>query len=617
MSEAPDSHAGAKAVLRDMLVFLLQWTTILTPGIVALYRISADSVWRDDMAVVRGLQVVSLGGPSSLSTLLMQASSLLPIGTLSFRMGIASAVGLSLCAALLQILTTRVLTLHVSDAPLLNRLLATVATLTVTLAPALQAEGTAGGGAVMALAAALAVFTMLFHGPSQGLRWYLLASVMYGALLAESVLTGLVIVPSIAVALWGLRPQGSRRALLWLLAFAIIPAVFLHLPAVIRPHAPNVAIHFGHGFELASLVPIDPEARVTGALGAWKGEVGLISLVVALLGLGVGLWRKRVRWVVLPLALAVVADAVFPATKGSVLFTDLLVPLRAVAVAAISVIAALGVQAIVTTLLDTRLVLGRAAAVLVVLFNVTLIGITSEQATFSVDRSQWWGASAYADEAFEKLPSNAVVLARSHAVMWRLLAARTLTGARPDVIVVPFPLIAKGSVASQILEDEPAASLLLRDMILQGTPTAHAIARVADQRALYAEFDPSWPAELATQMKADGLWILLKPHPLGRSDRREGITQSAKIIRRLVADARACDVPDRATESVLLSLARQQTVAAALANDLQTARDSLGVLEELAPEDRFVRMVRQRLLHSVETVDVGGLLGDVDTAVVQ
>ena len=78
------------------------------------------------------------------------------------------------------------------------------------------------------------------------------------------------------------------------------------------------------------------------------------------------------------------------------------------------------------------------------------------------------GATAYVDEALVKLEPNAMVLARSHALVWRLLAARVVGGSRPDVVLVPFPLIGHGTVASSVLAAEPGANMLIRDVALEG-----------------------------------------------------------------------------------------------------------------------------------------------------
>ena len=85
--------------------------------------------------------------------------------------------------------------------------------------------------------------------------------------------------------------------------------------------------------------------------------------------------------------------------------------------------------------------------------------------------------------------------------------------------------------------------------------------RVADRRPLYAELDPGWDARIAMHVEADGLWLSLEPQPLGRSDRRMAAEDAGKVIERVGKVAAASESPDRATESVLLSMVRQQTVA--------------------------------------------------------
>ena len=151
--------------------------------------------------------------------------------------------------------------------------------------------------------------------------------------------------------------------------------------------------------------------------------------------------------------------------------------------------------------------------------------------------------------------------------------------------------------------------MLLRDMALEGTVGEHAISRVSDRRRLYAELDPSWKSNIAMHLKADGLWLSMEPQPLGRSDRRIAATKAAAMLERIASTLSTSDTSDTATQSVLLAVARQQVVAAALAKDRQATHDLLQRMAAVAPNDLFVRALRQRAEYaSGSSIDIVGLI---------
>jgi hypothetical protein len=592
---------------RQFFDFLSLWLAVAIPGLAALQRVAWDSVWRDDLPLVRGLGLVAPGGPSTLTTVAMQLASLFPLGPLPFRAALISALALSICSTFVFLMARGVLETHVPGS-FLNAPLAGVAALSASLGPGLQAEATVGGGATVPLAAGLAALWAITHPQWSKERRHGVCAILSGALLTESALAALVVLLACAVSMV-LRKDwpGNRRE--WI-AWGLWPLTVgvLMMPAWFRPLSPNSILNYGRDFSMAELAMVDPVARPATGLAAWKAEVGVVSLVIAVLGGVMGLVRKRTRWLVAPWLLVVAADAVFPASHGGVLTVDQLTALRSFAIVAIAMLASVGVQTVVTTLTDTALPMAKAAAVLLVLFDGTLVAVTAENAAFSVDRSVQPGASAYTDQALYRIDPNAMVLVRSHAIIWRLLASQVVAGARPDVVVVPFPLMGRGTVAAGVLAHEPAATMMLRDMALEGTAGPHAVSRVSDRRRLLVELDPAWKDEMAVHLKAEGLWLSMETQPLGRSDRRLAAENAGKVIER-VAKAASSQPADEATQSVLLTVAKQQTLAAALAKDRQVTYDLLQKMAAVAPQDLFVRALKQRMEHAKgATIDVSGLI---------
>jgi len=581
---------------------------IAIPGFAAAQRVGVDSVWRDDLPVVRGLGLAALGGSATLTTVAMQAASLVPLGPLPYRMALVSAMALSVCAGMVFLLARRVLATHVPNS-YLNVPLAGVAALGATLGPGLQSEATVAGGATVPLAAGLLVLWAATNADWPQMRRHLLTAVLLGVLWSDSMLAACAVSIAVVLGMLG-RKDWPKDGKGWIPVPVMVGvAAAMMLPALLRPSSPHALLNFGHGLSQLDLSIVDPLAKPTTGLSAWRTEVGVVTLSLAAFGAVIGLLRARTRWLVLPLLIVVVADAVFPASQGGVLTVDLLTPMRSYAVAALVICSCLGVQTVVTTLSDTGLPMAKAAGVLVLLLALALVAVTAERSAFSVDRSATRGATVYTDAALVRLDPNAMILARSQPVVWRLLAAQIVGGARPDVVVVPLPLIARGTVAAGVLAVEPGASMLLRDMALEGTAGEHAISRVSDRRRLYVELDPSWNGAVATHLRADGIWLSLGAHPLGRSDRRIAASEAATTLERLAKTVARNQVSDPATQSILLAAARQQVVAAVLAKDRQATNDLLQRMAEVAPDDLFVRALKQRAEFATGSIiDVAGLI---------
>ncbi len=586
----------------------MQLAAVLIPAWAALGRTAVDSSWSDDMATVRGLGLVAVGAPAPISTVVLQAASLVPIGPLTWRAAVASALALAACAALLQAFARRLLDAHV-PASFLNAPLAAIAALTATLGPALQREATVGAGSTFVMCAALGIALLLSNRTMPPPSRWSLAAALLALLACENPITAAAIaVASVAVTL-SARERPDRSTFL-AAAFAFVATAAVgSLPALIRPSATHSWLNLGRSLTTHGLVTIDSVAKATNAVTAWRDDVGSISVALAVVGVVVGLLRKRTRSLVAPAVVLVAADLAFPATSGAVLATDPLMPLRMLAVGAVAIVAALGVQVAATTLIDMGLPMARAGAVLLVMFHLTLVAVASEQSAFTIDRTGFHGASLYADEALVKLEPRSMLLIRSQAIAWRMLSARVVQGARPDVLVVPVTMLHRGSMAARLLAAEPSVASMLRDVAMDGAPKELAVSQLADRRTLYVEVDPQWKTGVTTHLVADGLWLRLSPQPQGASDRKLAIANAQRAFDKMTRAVRVADAVDRATASVVLAAVRQQTVAAAMVGDKKAAQSLVDRIAAFDANDLFVRDMKQRLDHAKgNVIDVTNLL---------
>jgi hypothetical protein len=248
------------------------------------------------------------------------------------------------------------------------------------------------------------------------------------------------------------------------------------------------------------------------------------------------------------------------------------------------------------------------SVLLVVLFG-TIVLVTAEDSGVVAKRRDRMATEAWTSEALAELPHGSLLLVRSPALVGRLWATRVVRGARPDVIVVPVPLLGRGSFAGGLLELEPQLSSLIREVALTGRPTEYGLSTLADARSLHVELDPDWDQRLFEQLLPSPMWLRFAPHALGRSDRREALTQGRAPFRRVQRLAQDPLRPDPATASVLRARLREHAVVLAALGDRDALTVMLEDLDSLEPSSGFCRELRRRLKQDQRGgVDIRGLL---------
>ncbi|HKO47876.1 MAG TPA: hypothetical protein VJV79_09140 [Polyangiaceae bacterium] len=565
------------------------------PLMVTAFRGSAVPVWRDDLPIVRALGLLPAGTEGRVTTVFVELLSLLPIGGRWLRASWAGALSLALCSYLIYVLGRRVLE-RAAHTPRLTPSLALAGALTATLAQSFQLEGTVAGGAPMATALVLSGILLGFETVKRkDTRLSIALGALVGLTLSEAHAAALVL-------LFALLVQGATQRVLprvrALLGFACGVAVFWGfalLPMLVRPLAAHGGLDFGHGLQASSLALVDASGVRTTALSAWLSDVGVISFGLAIAGLIVGTLRQSIRASMVPLVALVLGDLAIPVSRVAVLTPDAFGSLRLLAIATLAVCAALAVQTSAVALTRARIPFAKPASVLLVVFDFTLIFVGAEDSAFAADRRGETGADVWTDRALASVPPDGLLLLRSEAVAWRLLAARIVRGQRPDIVVVPMPLLERGNVRARLLRAEPALAPLIREVALSGRPSEYALSSLADARPLFVEFDSSFDRAQLEHLVPQAFFMRFAPQPLGRSDRIAGLLQGASEFRSVVAETEHGGRRDVATRSVLMAETRGQALVAAALNDRQNLDSILATAHSLDPEDALAREIARQL----------------------
>jgi hypothetical protein len=578
------------------------------PLVVAVFRTSASTQWRDDLAVVRGLGLTPVGTEGLVSTVLTQLAVLVPVGGRLLRAGWVSAFGLALCAALVYLIARRLLELS-SDTPRLTPPLALAAALTATLGVSWQLEGTIAGGVTVACALVLfGLETALRARPGDG-RTALVLGAVSGLALVEAHAAGIALLAVLgALGIYERSLPTPRRLGLFIGGVAValaLGAVFFWL----RPLAERASLDLGRGLGSSSLTVVDAAAPRTTALGAWLEDVGVVSAALALGGFAVGLARARTRRSMVPWLALLLCDLAYPASRVGVLTPDPFAPIRLLSLIGLALAGAVIVQGAATGLRRARIPFAEPAAVLLIAFHFTLAFVSAEASAYAADRRAQNGAEIWTDEALAAAPPDALLLVRSEAYAYRLWAAADARGERPDLTVVPLPLLERGNVRAKLLGETPELAPLIREMAVSGRPSEFAMSSLADARTLLVEFDPTWDPRLREHLLLRAFWMQFTAHPLARSDRKASLQRGNQGFSRVLEATSQPGFRDAATRAVLSATLRERAIVLASLGDREVAAGVAEALAKLDPTDPLPRELKVRLnARARGAVDVAGLL---------
>lgn len=567
-----------------------RWLAVVVPLFVALASLSSTSQWRNDVAIVRGLGFVPIGAEGVLSAVLAQVSSLLPLGGRVLRAALPSAVGAACAAWFIYELSLRVLD---KNAPTerLAPVLALLAAWGVVLTPTWQAEATQAGGATVAVSLVL-VATVARLRLRLDDRGWLIFGMLLGAACLEQRLAGLACLALLLADAALLRQLPTQRQLVELVGAAAGVVALGLVPFWFQPTSGGVWSDWGT--ELARFSGADTALPIASTLDAWLDALGLPLLAVAVGGVSWGVSRHRTRPWILPLVVFLLLDLVLPAGTPTLAgaLTGRVIDLLALAVLGIA--AALGAQVGVIALEHARIPLARPVQALMVVAGLTFVLVRMEESGQRAEARTRGAAEAWTDEALSSLPPQSLLMVRSEPAAWRLWASRVARGERPDLTVVPLPLLDHGDTAARLLEIEPHLAPLVRELRMNGRPSEYALSSLADARPLFLEFDPSWDRRLLEHVLPHPFWMRFEAHALGRSDRIAALNHGKRAFAR-VLDSIDPRYPDQATLGVLTTRAREQAVMLAALGDRESALALLGQLRDIPSERGFVSSMEKQL----------------------
>ena len=515
-----------------------------------LWSVTGEASWAEDAAIVRDLGLLPAGSEGALSTVLAQLSTLLPLGGRSLRASLVGVFALTLASRWLFELVLALLERRARSP--INPLLALFASATWALGAGVLPAAVRVGGPMPALA--LVLLGVMLARPAferADVRALAATGLVLAAAAAESRAAGVILVLMVAGLAVVERRRGWQRDV-WrvfaglaggLLLFGSLRAVGLSGAAELAPAGEALA----RGSELLASARLLPER--------WAWQLGSAPLLLALAGAVLGALHAPSRRQLWPWAFAALLGVLVPAAGEPLALGGLLGALSSLGVA---VFFPLGVQALVCSLWASPLPFGRPAAVLAVTFATTLVLSRADRGR--VEQTPGAGPSAWTDAALMRLPPRSFVLLHDERLTLRLLAARVLHGARPDVALLPTGRLSARALRVDPDLADPSLLSVLRQLWVNGNVDEYTLSALADDRPVFVEPEPAWEQRLLGHLAPDGIWLRFAPHGLGRSDRRAGTVRSRMVLRRALELAGGDAGLDAATRRALADAASGQAI---------------------------------------------------------
>ena len=509
----------------------------------------------DASEVLEGLASGSAGMPwLRVRAAVLAMGSMLPIGTLCFRLGVTVAV---LHAALAAVVARR--TCRGRGDALLGGCGVLAGALTVSFPVALDAVRAPS-------AAALGVIVLLLALEGEALA----AAFAAGLLLA---IDPLLLVLG-AIPLWLRVRTLGRRELLWAFTAGALPLLVWFVPgrAVYtfpwsRPvpwgGSPFAALH-QLGWAAAALAAAgtalsfrDRETVVRASL--------LVSAALASLAAGPELGRSS-----LLLAAALVAE-----------------------------LAATAVWLGGSLLVKRRVPLARASVALVLLLLLAW-------PLARLDAAVGQPTLARVADACEDLPlgssvpARALLLLRDDAAERWALAAQAAGSLPASVDVLPLRHVESTRVQEALTVD-PSLSPLVRETLLGGAPSELSLSNVAAQRPTFVELAPSMPKPLAKHLVPEFAWPRFDAEPRGASDRAAALDAQRGV--REVAGSHLEDSDDHGRRLVRAS--RRLAVSLAATGEKESMARGIAQLRAVAGDEPLASLlVRKSVLADTSLSDV-------------
>lgn len=612
-----DASAGGGA-RTDPALRAAQWVAAAVPLVLYLRTASGASYWLDAGEFVAASVDLDIAHPPGhpLTALYGKAFTLLPLGSLAFRVALGQAVAAALAA--LFVFRACVATARgfgVRSPALLVPIGWTGAWLSqlgyAIWFQAVRPEVYALQG--LLLLCALERLGAFHLTGARDARPLYAATFAIGLGLANHHLMAFLMFPAL---LWSaacaMRQRGVRPVVVCALLGMLALCAYAYLPLRAARHPPA---NFGDPETLermawvvsAKVYASNLSGQVVQPLSERFGDVGVVLvehfygvfLIAALFGLYAALRQRTSRmlgvlWLMCA-APVLIARPLLGPVRGN---PDAIAYMTA-GYAATAVLASAGLSAF-ALLAERRERTGLGLRATLTAIAAAVVAGASAYVLPQADLSRFHATDTLDEPRHRELPARSVLVASSPQLVFRELELAATEAARPDVTLVPLPFLRYPGVADALVRTHPDVRELVNDFLAEERLAPRSLLRLATSRPVLVELDPHVPPAVYPLLLPIGaLYGVVGAQAAARSLNAAAIFQQLiyqHVERDLGADAREVE-----TAHQLLWARYMDAVFYAARGQRDLARTALAAAAKLDPRDAQLLALRS----AVDAMSVG------------
>jgi hypothetical protein len=588
---------------------LALWLSAGVPCIAYIITASAYAYWLDSGEFVAAAVQLDIAHPPGhpLSALYGKLLTLVPLGSLSFRVALGQAIATAAACALLCRANAAALRGMRLDPH-------------VTWAFALFGAWLSAFGygvwfqavrpevyALQTLCVAL-VYERLMHASSpenSAAAPLLTAALTLGLGLTNHHLIALLLVPAFLPALWNVVRARRWHVLggacvlgaLGLSTYLYLPLRASHAPPMNMGDPSNwerffwvvSARVYAHDMGSEAAQPLD--TRMLDVFGLWFEDLGGLPLALACLGLYLGLRLAAARAALLTCGLVLLTDGFARAWLGSVRANPDILGYLAPSYLALGTLSACCLGAIAWSWKRSQRsswAQARRFAWLVPCAALALVPGTAQRASLA----DFVATDVLDDLRVRQLPPRAVVLESSPQTVFRSAELHAVEGARPDLAHVPLPFLRYPNAAAQLTTRQPFLAPVVDSFMSQHDQLRELapLRALAAQRPLFVELDTRVDPALYPALAPRGVYAQLSPGEPAPQLQRTLASFYALQQARLGTQQRE---PETSKQLLWLHYMNALQLGALGYNEL--ARDALAQALTLQPTEQRLHTLREAL----------------------
>ncbi|MFW5920712.1 MAG: DUF2723 domain-containing protein, partial [Polyangiales bacterium] len=237
---------------------------------------------------------------------------------------------------------------------------------------------------------------------------------------------------------------------------------------------------------------------------------------------------------------------------------------------------------------------------------VATLGVVAWQIPRSAERSSL--ASFTATDAFDtplrrELPPRAVVIAHAPQTIFRYWGGEAAEHIRPDVTLVPVPMLPYPGMTDGLVERDPALAPVLRGYFLEGELRLPDLQSLAAERPVLVELDPRVAPELHETLVPSDLYHEVLADGATEGDEQLGAESQWRAWRELYA-LLGPGPYEPGTRDRLLWTHFNHALYFASFGDRDDALRAVRMALRINPEERRVRALRRALKKGEGPIDV-------------